>query len=460
MKPMTLDSFKIFDRRITCEKLPNGMTFVRIPAAADDDRFFISSIVKAGSRTELDADAGISHFLEHMMFRGSKNFPTFGGLSEAFEWLGGEWNACTGQEYTEYMYSGVRRHARAATELFAEFMSEPLFRDIEVERQIILRELNGELNEFGLSTDASHHIGTLAWPGSALARPIIGSAETLSRISDSTLRHYRSCWYQPENMALCVVGGSDKDAEFAASMFAGYRPELTEVPGETGRSTGVPGRNAALQRSVTPQAAVIANSDSEYQFQASFHCQGQWGTQAPAYELLVRLLADGFSSRLPRRIREELGLVYDVGADATLLADCGLLNITAAIDAENIKSFVDELGHLVEQVATNLPSRIEVERYQRRTIVDLEVAMSDPTTMAFRIGWDELHEKSRSLSEYADSIMGVTPVMIRNAAEAVFNKSNRIAVILGPKEGTPSQTPGEPCLSDGDFADMIDKTFI
>lgn len=445
-------SFEAFDRRVSCQKLPNGMTCIFIPASKSDDRFYISTIVKAGSRVEQESQLGIAHFLEHMMFRGSSKFPTFGGLSEAFEWLGGEWNACTGHEYTEYMYSGVRRHARESIDLFAEFMSQPLFRDIEVERQIILRELNGELNEFGLSTDVVHHVSTLAWPTSSLARPIIGTAETLARIDEAALRAYRCRWYQPENMALCVVGGSDADAEYAAKIFSSYCPQFTE--NRSGVNIDTP------LRSNSPKAMVVANSDNEYQFQASFHCQGQWDDQASVVEILVRLLADGFSARLPRRIREELGLVYDVGADATLLSDCGLLNVTAAIDAENIKSFVDELGAIIEQVATEVPSELEIERYRRRTIVDLEMAISDPASIAFRIGWDELYGETRLLATYAEAIQAVTPQMVRDVAAEIFQKKNRVAVILGPKEGTASHNPGEPGISEAKFNDMIDQTYL
>lgn len=429
------------------------MAFVHVPAHSQDDRFFLSCIIKAGSRSEIANQSGIAHFLEHMMFRGSKRFPSFGGLAEAFESLGGEWNAATGQEYTEYIYSGVQRHAAEAVDLFLEFMGQPVFRDIEVERQIILRELHGELNEFGISTDVAHHISTLVWPDHALARPIIGAPVTLSSIGAEALHGFRSRWYQPENMALCVVGGSVATAGLAARKFESYRPEPGFPTAQTDQTAAI------LPESSLPGARIVENSDNEYQFQMSFKCGGQWDHEAPVYEVLVRLLSDGFSARLPRRIREELGLVYDVAADATLLSDCGLINLTAAVDHPNMARFISELGSIVGDLAGKEASIAEVERYQRRAMVDLELALSEPASMAFRLGWNEINGKRRSISDYAGHVMAVTPAMVRDCVASVFHSSRRAAVALGPKQGTPSHVSGEPALSDSGFQEMIEKAF-
>src|SRR4051794_4733867 len=93
-----------FDQSWASHVLANGMHALHIPTP-NDDHFFIGLMIKAGSRLELPAIGGVSHFLEHMMFRGSKRHPEFTKLAEAFEWLGGEWNAATSHEHTEYWYS-------------------------------------------------------------------------------------------------------------------------------------------------------------------------------------------------------------------------------------------------------------------------------------------------------------------------------------------------------------------
>ncbi len=434
-------------------RLPNGMAFIHVPGR-DDERLFLSCLIKSGSRVEQPEFSGIAHFLEHMMFRGSKKFPSFGGLAEAFEWLGGEWNAATGQEYTEYVYSGVRRNHREAFDLFFEFLSEPVFRDIEVERQIILRELHGELNEFGISTDVPHHVSQLIWPGQSLSRPIIGEAASLARIGEHELRAFRARWYRPENMALCIVGGTESEAEVAATLFAGYRAQ--DFPIKSSPLAASKKDGAIKLKAKLPAAKVVENSDNEYQFQMSFLCEGQWHEDAPVYEILVRMLSDGFSARLPRRIREELGLVYDISADATLMTDCGLLNINASVDYENLRQFILELGVLLRDIAGKSAAAKELEKFQRRALVDLEMAASEPSQVAFRCAWNELNGKSRSLREYADRVMAVTAEDIVRCSNGVLSPINRAVVVLGPKAGTPSQTTGEPALSDADLLAILE----
>src|SRR4051794_25590431 len=133
-------------------------------------------MIKTGSRLETGPfPQGVSHFLEHMMFRGSSRYPEFTRLAEAFEWLGGDWNAATGHEHTEYLYSGIRHTAADVIALFADFLETPQLTDIEVERAIILRELDGETNDHGHSTDLDYHVATLLWPGTTMAQPIIGT---------------------------------------------------------------------------------------------------------------------------------------------------------------------------------------------------------------------------------------------------------------------------------------------
>jgi len=149
----------------------NGLKVIHVPTP-NDDSFVLGMIVRAGSRFESEASCGISHFLEHMMFRGSKQYPTFTQLAAAFEWLGGEWNAETGHEYTQYWYSGIRHTCEEVMRLFAEFFAYPTLSDIDIERKIIQREIQGELNEFGHSMDTDYHIATLIWPDTSMARPM------------------------------------------------------------------------------------------------------------------------------------------------------------------------------------------------------------------------------------------------------------------------------------------------
>ncbi|MCX6116504.1 MAG: insulinase family protein, partial [Proteobacteria bacterium] len=165
---------------------------LHIPLPKGDPRFQITYLNGTGSRFEPKEWSGISHLLEHMMFRGSAKYPSFSDLSIAFERLGGEWNAATGHEYTEFYFNGTVKKSKEAIELFADFLMRPALHDLATELKIVKRELEGELNENGVSTDPDYHIATKIWPNSAMAMPIIGTPDSLGNINSKILRS----WYE------------------------------------------------------------------------------------------------------------------------------------------------------------------------------------------------------------------------------------------------------------------------
>ena len=120
MQKLNLEQLKAFDRSPKFKKCDSGLGLLHIPLD-NDPRLYLGVTISAGSRYENKRALGAAHFLEHMMFRGSKNYPSFRSISRAFEWLGGEWNAATGHEHTEYWFSGNASSWQEAINLFSDF---------------------------------------------------------------------------------------------------------------------------------------------------------------------------------------------------------------------------------------------------------------------------------------------------------------------------------------------------
>lgn len=201
---------KNIDQKFEMKTLANGLQIVRIPLG-DDPRFYLGVTIAAGARYEESDHNGVAHFLEHLMFRGSKNYPSFQSLSKAFERLGGEWNAATGYEHTEYWFSGNISSWEPAVELFAEFFCKPKLLDINVEREVIKRELQSEINDQMVHTDLDYQSLKQIWPNSTLSRPILGQLETINYINKDLIKSYRKKYYQPDNIVICAVGGTSED---------------------------------------------------------------------------------------------------------------------------------------------------------------------------------------------------------------------------------------------------------
>lgn len=411
-----------FDTVWTRRRLENGMTAIHVPTPGDD-RFYLGVMIKSGTRLENATQAGISHFLEHMMFRGSQLYPDFTQLAEAFEWLGGDWNAATSYEQTEYTYSGIRHTAAEIMPLFADFLANPVLADIEIERQIILRELDGETNDHGHSTDTLQHIAGLIYPDSSLALPILGTRETIEAFDTAQLRQWREHWYTPTNMVVCAVGGDDTIPAMLATHFGQLWLDRNQAPNN---------QFPRFSTFVGPTVKWVEHSDNEYEIRLAFVCNGEWSPEAPHYEVIARILSDGFCSRLNKRLREELGLVYDISCDTHLTLESGTISISAACAKDDLDAFLNELFALLKDFVANGPTDDEFRRTILRSVVDIELSPTHADLMATRLAWQTLCSQERSLLTERERLLSITLSDIKRVIREVFQPARLALVALGP----------------------------
>lgn len=415
-----------FDKSWRVATLPSGLTILHVPS--HDAKLYLGVVIRAGTRLEVPNNNGVAHFLEHMMFRGSKRFPEFTKLAEAFEWLGGEWNAATGHEHTEYWYSGIATTAADVVDLFAEFLENPALNDMEIERNVVVRELEGEMNDHGLSTDLDHHAATLLWPQSTLALPIIGTKESIAGISLDTLRAYRDKFYTPKNMAVCLVGGDAKwdGLGLLEKFFAKHRTTFEKSP---------PTKFAAVKAQSEPAVKWVQHSDNEYEIKLAFACGGEWSEEAPILELLTRILSDGFTSRLGRRLREELGLVYHIEATTGLYHDVGTLDVNASCSQDQLDKFLTELFALLKKLREEGPGDEELERARIRAVVDLELSATHPELIGPRLAWAHLCGVKLELARERALLEKATVKDLAHVAKYLFRPERAALVAMGPSGG-------------------------
>lgn len=403
--------------------LRNGLRCIHVPLAPRDPRFHVLLMVHTGSRDEPAEKSGISHLLEHMMFRGSAKFPEFAVLSEAFENLGGEWNAATGHEYTEFFYSGTLDKAEPAVELLADFILRPQLQDLDTERRIVLRELDGEHNENGVSTDSDYHVLKALWPGSTMAMPIVGTQKSLESIRQNDLHDWLAKHYQPQNMVICLVGGKTADARTLTKKYFNQFDRKRRKPEPKNRQ--LPAYNG-------PKVDVVENSDSEFDLQISFVCEGNRSPKTYQYDMLSRLLSDGFASRLVRRIREQLGLVYDISSDFHQYDDGGLFNINVSVSEDNIEVLFAELFAVLDDIKNSAVTSAELIRHKTRALTDLQLVPTDAGHVGFRLAWSVLANIDPSLDHWRALMESITPDVIQGVARDVFQPKNLAVVALGP----------------------------
>lgn len=376
---------------------------------------------RVGSRYESRADNGLSHFLEHMLFRGTEPHPDAFQLNHAIESLGGTLYAETGRDYSLYQLSLPPESLDDGIALLGEIFRAPVFDDLETERRIVLEEILEDLDEDGRVIAVDDLARELAFPGHALGQPITGPYENVERFTLADVRrHFRRC-YGARNMVFAVTGAIDSQAVHARA-----RAELSSLP---------PGEELSLvappddQRA--PRFRYVENQGPQTSVQLLFRAVPELDPRFVPLQLLSRVLDDGMSTRLHRRVCDELGLAYYVSASIESFVDCGLYEIDANCAHANVAPLVRESLGLIAHLRDEPPPAAELDKARRRYRYDLQASLDDPDAMAGWWGGTELFFAPLSFEEKLARMEAVTPADLSAVAREVFRPERLSVVAVG-----------------------------
>ncbi|MFO8073626.1 MAG: pitrilysin family protein [Polyangia bacterium] len=384
-------------------------------------RAVISVFFAAGSLYESQRDNGLSHLVEHMVFRGSDRYPTSRELNFAIEELGGTFEAATAPDATEFSVDLPEKTATEGIGILAELVTRPRFRDIEVERRIVAEEIREDLDEHGNLIDIDALSRRRLWPGHPLGRSVTGPLENALRFDADDLRRHLARLYVASNAVICASGSFDPDLALEAmvSSFAalprGERPAAPPSP--------------ALGRG--PSYLHVHKPGSQTRVRLAFHAPGLRDSDNTALEVLLRLLDDGMSTPLHRRVFEERGLAYSVGAAAEQYADAGSLDIEAACSHENVPELVAELLDTVRCIRDRETSSGALDKARRRAVWSLESYQDDPQAMNVHYGERELIQPARALHEEARALEDVKIEDVMRVAHRVLRRESLHATTVG-----------------------------
>ena len=421
MKLQTDTEIKIF--RST---LANGLTVVTVEMP-HIHTIEVAMFVRAGLRFENNNNNGISHFLEHMMFRGNRKYPDSISLNLEFEKIGRDLRASTLSEYTYYGFSPHYDQLERGMELFAEFFTDPTFPKIELEREIILEECLEDLNAEGENVDINNVACALMYEDNPLALPTIGTEQSIQSIDAAMLRDYFEQYYCPSNMVL-VGAGCLAQAQFhqLAQTHFGKIPR---------RSTAVPRDyflNTVREDQTKPQFRVQEDVDSQDQVQICFRSVSYNHPDYYTACLISRLFDDGVSSRLQKVLREEQGLAYSVECRVTSLADIGTIDFDVTVRPEKVMAIIEVIFGEIKKFLDTGVTLEELDHIKKRYMYDLALELDEPCKQAARYGFSELYSKVITLEEERDLVESITLEDIRRVAEPIFKARNLNVVLVGP----------------------------
>lgn len=377
--------------------------------------------VKVGARFETPEDNGLSHFVEHMLFRGTERYPTSLALNTAVEKLGSTLHAETGRDYTLFQMSLEPDHVPAAIELLGELLGQPRFDDIELERQLILEEINEDYDEDGVEINADDIARGLAFANHPLGQRIIGPRSNVERFAATDVRRHFTTYYGARNANLCVAGPVEHGrvveaaSRALARMPAGIRVEVPVAP---------PFAKGPLLRHV-PDAG------SQTSLAILFRALPELDPAYVSLVALLRVLDDGMSTRLHYTLADQKGLAYSIHAAIEPLADTALFEISGATANAKVPALVRELLLLLDGLRQGKVTDDELAKARVRYRYETLASIDDAAAMAGWFGGTALYYPPPSLSQRLATMSAVTVDDVVRVAEQVLSPNHLVLAAVG-----------------------------
>jgi predicted Zn-dependent peptidase len=401
------------------ETLPNGLRIVAVPLPSAH-RVATMAMLRVGSRYETVETNGVSHLLEHMLYRGIPGYPTAHEQALAFETLGGTLVAATGAESGTIAISCPPESFEATLALFSRVYTEPLLDGIDVERGIIREEILEDLDEDGRLVDDYALLRSTAFPGHPLGYPVVGSVRQIERLDVPDLRKHHERHYVGAGTVIAVAGPIDPDDVVR---------RVADAFGALPAGEVAQGSPPAPQ--VAPLVRFVPSSASQTALRVGFRGGGVRHPNEPATELVLRLLDDGNSTRLYTRLCDERGLAYDVGAGYDASDDVGLLDVSCGVAHTEAVTVFGEILDVVKRLRDDGPSAAELDKAKARHRWGLSDMLDDAGLCADYFADASLRGYARSLSERRASIDAVSREAVTATAAELFRAENLSAVIVG-----------------------------
>jgi predicted Zn-dependent peptidase len=377
--------------------------------------------VDAGSRDETGELAGASHFLEHLLFKGT-DARSARDIAEAIEAVGGDMNAFTTKEYTAFYTRVLDTDVDLSLDILSDIMWAPAFRvpEVEAERQVILEEILMHEDE---PADLVHDVFTEAlYPGHPLGREVLGDARTISAMSPDQIRSYFSDHYRPEAIVVAAAGALDHDhiADGVAARFRGpdgHRPSRDMPP-------LAPSRRVVVNTRATEQAHVVVGAralprDDDDRF---------------ALAALNQVLGGGMSSRLFQEIREERGLVYSVYSYRAAYIETGALAVYAGTSPGQVQEVLALVDDQLDSLASSGVTPRELDMAKGHLRGSLALSLEDSASRMTRVGRGALlHDHVMTFEELVERSDAVTRDDVSRVAQRVLG-NDRVLAVVGPFE--------------------------
>lgn len=378
--------------------------------------------VGTGSRDECLDDAGASHFLEHLLFKGTED-RTASGIAEAVESVGGDMNAFTTQEVTAYYVRVPDSCLELALEILSDIVWRPSLRveDVDAERQVILEEVRMRDDT---PEDLVHDVfADAVFPEHPIGRDVIGSPATITRMTRDQIADFHRRHYHPSNVVVAAAGNLEHDrvvelVQAGAGSLNGHRPPREAYEGEP------PPRKLVVHERDTEQAHVVLGMRALRRDDPDRYALG----------VLNQVLGGGMSSRLFQEVREERGLAYSVYSYRSAYEETGTLAVSAGTSPERVDELLGVIDSQLERIVGDggVTTR-ELEAAKGHLEGSLALSLESSASRMHRLGRSELTlGEVPSLDDLVAEVEAVMPDDISRVIDRVVATEDRTLAVVGP----------------------------
>jgi predicted Zn-dependent peptidase len=395
-----------------CQTLPSGLRTLAVHTPGLRAAT-LAVFVRVGARDEQPESNGVSHLLEHMMFRGSRGFESTLALNLAVEPFGGSLNAATGRESTSFFTSLHPSGVARGLEVFADMLLRPTFDGLELERQVVLDEILDEVDDEGRELELETLSKRQIFGDRSLGLPIGGTATSVATLGREDLTAHWQDHFVAAEMVVAIAGDVDLD---------GFAPQVEAAFAEVSRQRRpVPRRPfslAAPRHVFHPQ-----DGSSQVQLLLSFPGPPETDPRHAALIGLSRVLDDGLTSRLHRAIVEEKGLAYLVSAGINRFTDVALFEVEVACAPDRAVEVAEEVRRLLSELMEEAVSNEELARAKHRHELALEFTLDSSNDVCCWHGLGHLFGIPTSLEQRIGRVNAVTPQDLQKLAQELLAPS-------------------------------------
>ncbi len=404
--------------------LKSGLRVITVPMQ-DNPAVTVLVMVEAGSKYEKKENNGISHFLEHMMFKGTPRRPKAIDISREFDSLGARHNAFTSQEYTGYYAKVDARHLDQALDIVSDMYLNPLFDtgEIEKEKGVIIEEIK-------MYNDLPQHhvqdvISELMFRGQPAGRSVLGTEENIRSFDRGHFADYMKKHYVAPATTV-IVSGSIKEDEVVSKVEKLFKNIPVREKGK---------KVAVKESQKKPDIAVVHKATDQTHLVIALRTFHVKDPRIPTMKILSAILGKGMSSRLFSKMRNELGICYYINASHSPSTDHGDLSISAGVDNKRvdlaIKHILIELNRMKDELVSDVEMKKAKDYIAGTMMLDLETSDSQ----AEYVGYQEILKGEIKLPEQAIAEMAsITAEQVRELAREIFVDEKLNMAIIGPYE--------------------------